>query len=174
MHRVNAPTEGERVAEKKTELPVVKKLLERIVQSPHYLVALETRQAPELLAQMRVLAMRGGTSIYLWEPQGGLASLRESGLYVPGSKRMTDALRYVLQSMHFGIYLFVDFDTQLKPVDALLLRRISRLQGAHERKLVFVGGRLDLPEELDGMFERIAAEDDTRRPLRLRDGRWVS
>ncbi|NCT66289.1 MAG: hypothetical protein GXC76_01460 [Rhodanobacteraceae bacterium] len=162
------------MAEKKTELPVVKKLLDRIVQSPQYLIALETRQAAEVLAQMRVLAMRGGTSIYLWEPQGGLASLRESGLYVPGSKRMTDALRYVLQSMHFGIYLFVDFDADLKPVDALLLRRIARLQGANERKLVFVGGHLELPEELDGMFERITAEDDERRPLRLRDGRWVS
>ena len=87
---------------------------------------------------------------------------------------MTDALRYVLQSMHFGIYLFVDFAEHLRPAETLMLRRIARLQAANERKLVFVGGRVELPEELDGMYERVAAENEMHRQLRLRDGRWVS
>ncbi len=162
------------MVEKKAELPVVQKLLDRIVQSPQQLILLESANVADTLEQMRVLAMRGGTSIYAWEPEGGLASLRESGLHVPGSKRMADALRYVLQSMHFGVYLFVDFTGNLKPGDTLLLRRISRLQAANERKLVFLGASVELPEELDGMFERLSVEDDTYRQLRLRDGRWVS
>jgi hypothetical protein len=87
---------------------------------------------------------------------------------------MTDALRYVLQSMHFGVYLFVDFADHLRPTDTLLLRRISRLQATNERKLVFIGNRIDLPEELDGMFERFTAESEMHRQLRLRDGRWVT
>lgn len=160
--------------DKKSELPLVQKLLDRIVQSSQALIALETSSSAETLAQMRMLAMRGGTSIYAWEPESGLASLRESGLHVPGSKRMTDALRYVLQSMHFGVYLFVDFADHLRPTDTLLLRRISRLQATNERKLVFIGNRIDLPEELDGMFERFTAESEMHRQLRLRDGRWVT
>ena len=121
---------------------------------------------------MRTLAMRAGTSVYLWDPESGIASLRESGLRVPGSKRMTDALRYVLQSMHFGIYLFTDFDEHLRPVDTVLLRRIARMHTGNERKMVFVGGHLELPEELDGMFDRLTADPRTAAPL-LRDGRWV-
>ena len=160
--------------DKKSELPLVQKLLDRIVQSSQALIALETSSSAETLTQMRMLAMRGGTSIYAWEPESGLASLRESGLHVPGSKRMTDALRYVLQSMHFGVYLFVDFADHLRPTDTLLLRRISRLQATNERKLVFIGNRIDLPEELDGMFERFTAESEMHRQLRLRDGRWVT
>ncbi|HEX7770262.1 MAG TPA: hypothetical protein VF422_09560 [Dokdonella sp.] len=162
------------MVESKAELPLVQKLLDRIVQSQHPLVVLQTPHVAETLAQMRVLAMRGGTSIYAWEPDSGLASLRESGLHVPGSKRMTDALRYVLQSMHFGIYLFVDFTEHLRPAETLMLRRIVRLQAANERKLVFVGDQVELPEEMDGMYERVAAESEMHRQLRLRDGRWVS
>jgi hypothetical protein len=82
-------------------------------------------------------------------------------------------LRYVLQSMHFGIYLFVDFGEHLRPVDTLLLRRISRMQTVNERKLVFVGSHVELPEELEGMFDRLRADTDQQRRLRLRDGRWV-
>jgi hypothetical protein len=172
VRRVNAGLETP-VIDKNAELPATQKLLDRIVQSPQHLIVLDTANADDTVAQMRLLAMRGGTSIYVWDAESGIASLRESGLHVPGSRRLGDALRYVLQSMHFGIYLFVGFAAHLKPADTLLLRRISRMQTTNERKLVFVGSRCELPEELDGMFERLAAESDLRHPLRLRDGRWV-
>lgn len=153
---------------------MVQKLLERIVASPMHLIALETANEAEMLLHMRVQAMRGGTSIYVWDPENGIDSLRESGLHVPGSKRMGDALRYVLQSTHFGIYLFLDFVEHLRPVDTVLLRRIARMQtGSSQRKLVFVGNGFELPEELDGLFERITAHGRDRPRLKLRDGRWV-
>lgn len=155
-------------------LAIVGKLFERIVGSPQQLLALETAQPGELMAQMRVLAMRGGASIYAWEADTGLVSLRESGLNVPGSRRMTDALRYVMQSLHFGVYLFAGFEDHLKAVDTLLLRRMSRMPAPEQRKLVFLGARLELPEELDGLYERLDGSGTTRPRLRLRDGRWVA
>jgi len=161
------------VAQSKSESPLTQKLLDRIVQSPQHLIALETANVDETVAHMRMLALRSGTAVYVWEPDAGIASLRESGLHVPGSKRITDALRYVLQSMHFGIYLFVDFGAHLKSADTVLLRRISRMQGANERKLVFVSSAFELPEELDGMFERLAVDDEKQPRMRLRDGRWI-
>jgi hypothetical protein len=162
------------VVETKAELPVVQKLLDRIVQSSHHIVALQTSSVGETVAQMRVLAMRSGASIYAWDPEGGVVSLRESGMHVPGTKRMSDALRYVLQSMQFGVYLFVDFETHLKPADVLLLRRISRTPTSNERKLVFASPGAELAEELEGMYDRIAVESEMHRQLRLRDGRWIT
>ncbi len=153
--------------------PTAHKLLERIIGSPHHLVALETSHLEQTLERLRVLALRSGTSVYAWQPESGIVSLRESDLHVPGSKRIGDALRYVLQSMHFGIYLFADFADYLKPADTVSLRRISRSQTGNKRKLVFVGSRFDLPEELEGMYERIAADEDKPQGLRLREGRWV-
>lgn len=161
------------VLDKQAESTQTQKLFDRILRSPQHLIALDTPNVAETLAQMRVLAMRGGASIYVWSPDDGIDSLRESGLHVPGSKRIGDALRYVLQSMHFGIYLFVDFAEHLRPADTVLLRRISRMQTANERKLVFVGGDFELPEELDGMFEQITAASREQPKLKLRDGRWV-
>ena len=162
------------MVEDKTGLPIVRRLLERIVESPLHLITLETLRCDETVAQLRVLAMREGKSIYAWEPEVGLTSLRESGLNVPGSKRLTDALRYVMQSLHFGIYLFTRCADTMKPVDILLLRRISRMQTVNERKLVFIGSHVDMPEELDGMFERLAIDNELQPQLRLRDGRWVA
>jgi hypothetical protein len=155
------------------ESSLTQKLLDRIVQSPQNLIALETANVEELLAHMRMLALRSGAAVYAWEPESGIASLRESGLGVPGSKRFSDALRYVLQSMHSGVYLFVAFAGQIKSADTVALRRIARMPEANARKLVFVDGDFEIPEELDGLFERITADDAMQPGLRLRDGRWV-
>lgn len=155
-------------------LGVVRQMFERIVASPQHIIVLETAQVADTLAQMRVFAMRGGASIYAWEPEGGLAALRESGLFVPGSRRLTDAFRYVMQSTHFGIYLFAGFQKQLTAVEILLLRRMSRGSAAHERKLVLMGEQVAVPEELDGFYELIDATAMARPHLRLRDGRWVA
>ncbi len=162
------------MSETKTELSIVQKLLESIVQSPQHVVALDTDSPADLLAQMRVLAIRAGTSIYAWDADGGIAPLRETGLYVPGTKRLADALRYVLQSMHFGIYLFVDFDAYLKPAETLFLRRISRMTMRSERKAVFIGQHVELPEELDGLYAAMSSRTQASQRPRLRDGRWVT
>lgn len=162
------------MSDPKAEAPIFQKLFERIVQSAEHVIALEIDNPEDLLAQMRMLALRTGTSIYAWEPDGGITPVREAGLYVPGTKRMADALRYVLQSMHFGIYLFTDFDAHLRPAETLFLRRISRTEMRSERKVVFVGRRVEMPEELDGLYEAISMASHEPQRLRLRDGRWVS
>jgi hypothetical protein len=162
------------VAEKAAELLVTQKLLDQILKTPGNLIALETTHVSDALAQFRTLAMRTGTSMYLWEPDGGISSLRESGLRVPGSKRITDALRYVLQSMHFGVYIFTSFEDHLKPPDTVLLRRISRIHTGNERKILFLGANLSVPEEIEGSLQRLNPDSEVRTPPRLRDGRWVS
>ena len=168
-----ATSETGPLAEKAAELLVTQKLLEQILKASGNLIALETTHVDDALVQFRTLAMRTGTSMYLWDPDGGISSLRESGLRVPGTKRVSDALRYVLQSMHFGIYLFTGFEDQLKAPDTVLLRRISRIHTGNERRIVFLGARIDLPDEIESAVARLNTESEVRTPPRLRDGRWV-
>ena len=90
---------GGRVGERKAELPVTQKLLDRIVQSTQHLVLLETANVGDTVAQMRMLAMRGGTSVYVWDPESGIASLRESGLNVIPADNLSDAAEKIVKAV---------------------------------------------------------------------------
>jgi len=156
------------------EVFVTPKLFERIVQSPQNLIAIETPHAADVLAQFRLLALRTGQSVYYWQADAGITSLREREMRVPGSKRVTDALRYILQSMQFGVYLFTDYAEHLRAPNIGLLRQISRIRSGNGRKVVFVGEQVAFPEGLDELVERIPHLQVGQARPRLRDGRWVS
>lgn len=155
--------------------PLVTPLLfDAILAASGNLVALETDDPDEAVAQFRQLALRSGRSIYLWDPVRGIRSLREPDVWVAGTQRLADALRYILQSMHFGVYLFRGFSGQLRPPAPVLLRRIARLRGGHARKLVLVGGPYEGPDDLRALFDPLPEVWRTRQRPRLRDGRWMS
>ncbi|HOV58404.1 MAG TPA: hypothetical protein PLN91_11035 [Rhodanobacteraceae bacterium] len=148
-------------------------LFDRVLASKQNLVVLETADAAAVLEQFRQFARRSGQAIYAWQDEVGLASLREAEMRVPGSKRMTDALRYILQSMQFGIYLFADAAQHLRPPNTGLLRQIGRARGGNERKVVFIGPRMTLPDSLEEVAEHLTYEGVRPTRPRLRDGRWV-
>lgn len=152
---------------------VTPRLFDAILAAPGNLVALETPDPDEAVTQFRQLSLRSGRSIYLWDPEHGIRSLREPDVCVAGTQRLVDALRYILQSMHFGIYLFCGFAEQFKPPGPALLRRIARLRGGNARKLVLLGGPFDLPEETEPLFDRLPDVWRARLRPRLRDGRWM-
>jgi hypothetical protein len=157
-----------------TELFVTPKLFAQIVQSKQNLIAIETNSPADVLAQFRQLALRTGQSVYLWQSNAGITSMREGEVRVPGSARLTDALRYILQSMQFGVYLFTDFGEHLRPPNTGLLRQISRIRTGNDRKVVFIADAIRLPEGLDELVERISHESIAIGRPRLRDGRWVT
>lgn len=156
------------------EVFVTPALFDRIVQSAHNLIAIETSNTADVIAQFRLLALRTGQSVYNWMDEAGIASLRERDLRVPGTKRVTDALRYILQSPQFGVYLFTNYAEHLRPPNTGLLRQIARSRAVSGRKVVFVGEQVQLPEGMDAMVERIAHQPGVRTRPRLRDGRWVT
>ncbi len=162
------------VANDVAEVFVTPKLFDRIVQSPQNLIAIETANTADVLAQFRLLALRTGQSVYYWQEDAGITSLRERDLRVPGSKRVTDALRYILQSMQFGVYLFTEYSEHLRAPNIGLLRQISRIRSGNGRKVVFVGEEVHLPEGLDVLVERITHQPSGSGRPRLRDGRWVT
>ena len=146
---------------------------DRVIASKQNLIVVETEDKSDLLVHFRQLALRSGQSIYQWQDDLGISSLREGEVRVPGSKRMADALRYILQSMHFGIYLFTEAEGHLRPPNIGLLRQIGRAKGGNERKVVFIGEALTLPDSLEEVTEHLSYARVARQRPRLRDGRWV-
>lgn len=152
---------------------VTPKLLEQILNSESNLIGIESADIEDTLEQFRQLALRSGQSIYLWDQENGIAAMRHSELRVPGSKRFNDALRFILQSMQFGVYLLIGFEDQIKPPNTSLLRRFARIRSANQRKIVFLSSKLELGEEIDSLVERLQMGAGSSAPPRLRDGRWV-
>lgn len=156
------------------EVLVTPKLFEAVLSAQKNLIALSTSNPTLALAQLRQLAMRSGQSIYLWEPDVGIASIRESSVRVPSTQRMGDALRHIQRSLHFGVYVFVEAERQLQPAHGLLLRSIAEVRGATARKVVFLGETFKPPVELIEAVEYLRCQGAHRLDLRLRDGRWIS
>lgn len=148
-------------------------LFERILGAEHNLVLLDTADQDPLVAQLRLLARRTGQSVYVWRDEAGLRSLREGDVPVPGTKRMADALRYVLQSMHFGVYVFVEAVPHLRAPNTVLLRQIARARTTFDRRVVLMGAEIAMPDGFTEEVARLRYDTAAATRLRLRDGRWV-
>lgn len=148
-------------------------LLERIVDSPQNVVLLEVANPMAIVDQLRLVARRSGQALYLWQDETGMLSLREGDMLVPGSKRLTDALRFVRRSMHFGIYLVNAGMDALRPPDLSLLLQIARLRDAPSRRVVLMAPRFPVHESLEPLSVRLSISGGDQPRPRLRDGRWV-
>lgn len=149
-------------------------VFDRILSAAGPLVALRTNDPALLVEQFRLVARRTGQSVYLWRHGEGLVSLRDAQMRVPGCLRLGDALRYILQSLHFGVYL-VDMPPGVpSATDGALLRQLARAQTGHVRRVVLVGANPSLLATFENDVVVVDADWRARRAApRLRDGRWV-
>lgn len=148
-------------------------IYERILTAPGGLVVLEHDNSPLLIEQFRVIARHNGQSVYVWDPESGMENLREAHARIPGSQRLGNALRYIQQSIHFGVYLLSQFSLPMSAMDSSLLRQLARAPAGHVRRVVL----LDAPPGLVASFDDVAVRLSTTTPItqrpRLRDGRWL-
>ncbi|MCE7931359.1 MAG: hypothetical protein DYH17_08290 [Xanthomonadales bacterium PRO6] len=147
------------------------RLYDQVLEATSNLVLLDTPFPDELLAHMRQMSQRRGHSIYAWNQETGLASLREHGITVAGSKRMAEAVRFVLQSGHFGVYVFPADRSEYTPQVMALLRQIGRAKDGGKRILV-LGTGINVPALLP-ISQSIVHKHGPSDRLRLRDGRWI-
>ena len=77
--------------EARAELSGTQKIIDRIVQTPHNLVVLESGNVGETLNEMRTLAIRGGTSPASCDPEVRRASLGAVAPQGPASPRYAHA-----------------------------------------------------------------------------------
>lgn len=151
---------------------VPERLYDQVLDSPSNLVLLDTPFPDELLAHMRQMSQRRGHSIYAWDAEKGLASLREHGITVAGSKRLAEALRFVLQSGHFGVYVFPAERSEYTPQVLALLRQIARGKEGGDKRVVLLGTAIKIPA-LGVLGRTVVHRHGPSDRLRMRDGRWV-
>ncbi|MEO8778622.1 MAG: hypothetical protein ABI389_08110 [Rhodanobacter sp.] len=149
-------------------------ILERILEAPSGLVVLESQHVEALIEQVRALARHSGQSVYLWQPGAGLGNLREAHARVPDCERLGNALRYMQQSMHFGVYFLRGLELPLSTPDATALRRLARSPKGHIRRVVLIDAPHALVAYLGDLAALVSGDGGNSRNLRLRDGRWVA
>ncbi|WP_049621487.1 hypothetical protein [Frateuria defendens] len=148
-------------------------LFERILGAEAGLVVLEGYDGQGLIANFRAIARHSGQAVYLWQPENGLGNLREEHARVPGCQRLGSALRYMQQSMHFGIYLMQGLELPLSSMDNALLRQLARAPGGPLRRVVLVDPPAALAGHLGDVALRLKAPVNAPQRPRLRDGRWI-
>ncbi|WP_184669247.1 hypothetical protein [Rhodanobacter sp. A1T4] len=153
--------------------PQAAEILERIIGAASGLVVLDSPDALALISQFRAVARNTGQAMYLWQPDTGLGSLRDAHVRVPDCQRLGSALRYMQQSMHFGIYFLVGLELPLSAMDATLLRQLARMPKEHLRRVVLIDVPAALAEHLGDLTVRLNSKDSSSKRLRLRDGRWL-
>jgi hypothetical protein len=146
-------------------------LLDRIIGAAQSLVVLPCEEGDLLREQLRLHSIRTGQALYVWREGEGLRSLRDGHLPVPGSRRFADALRYVAQSAHFGIYFFSGYPQAFDATMIPLLRQIAKLGGERVRRVVLLDPETLLPPNVE--FCEVGWNAGARARPRLRDGRWV-
>ena len=148
-------------------------VFERILAAPAGVVAVRSEDGAALLEHFRGIARHSGQAVYLWQPGLGLSSLRDAHARVPDAQRLGQALRYMQQSMHFGVYFLLGLELPLSAMDATLLRQLARAPKGHLRRVVLIDAPVALVEHLGELAVRVGSEDSQPRRLRLRDGRWL-
>ena len=149
-------------------------ILERILAATSGLVVLDSKDAPALIEQIRAIARHTGQAVYLWQPDTGLVSLRDAHVRVPDCQRLGHALRYMKQSMHFGVYFLIGLELPLSAMDATLLRQLARAPKGHLRRVVLIDAPPALADHLGELAARLSTDEGKPRKLRLRDGRWLT
>jgi hypothetical protein len=149
-------------------------VFDRILAAPSGLVVLDSKDVHTLIGQFRVLARHSGQAVYLWQPDTGLGSLRDAHARVPDCQRLGNALRYMQQSMHFGVYFLLGLELPLSAMDATLLRQLARAPKDYLRRVVLIDAPPALAEHLGELAVHLSGEDSQPRRLRLRDGRWLT
>jgi hypothetical protein len=148
-------------------------IYERILTAPGGLVVLEHDDSAALVEQFRAIARHNGQSVYLWGPESGMENLREAHTRMPGSQRLGNALRYIQQSIHFGIYLLSQFPLPMSTMDATLLRQLARAPAGHVRRVVLLDPAPALMASFDDVAVRLSSTTPITQRPRLRDGRWL-
>ncbi len=148
-------------------------IFELILAATSGLVVLDSKDTHALIDQFRLIARHTGQAVYLWQPDTGLGSLRDAHVRVPDCQRLGNALRYMQQSMHFGVYFLVGIELPLSAMDATLLRQLARAPKEHLRRVVLIDAPAALSEHLGALAVHLNGRNSQPRRPRLRDGRWL-
>jgi hypothetical protein len=172
---VTEPAVNEAIVNLRTngDVRVPEGLYDHILEAKSNLVILDTPFGEDVIGHLRQMAQRRGHSIYSWNAESGLSSLREHGITVAGSKRISEALRFVIQSGRFGVYVIPADVREFTPQVLALLRQIARAKDGGDKRVLMLGSEIEIPSPLDRLAHVLIHKHGLTGQLRLRDGRWI-
>lgn len=147
-------------------------LLKDILATDSWLSAVHTVDTQAVADRLKILCLKEGVAGYIWVEDVGLVSFREQDFAVPGTVRITDAMRYVKQSPHYGIYVFPEVPECYSRQLTQLAHFLERKKG-QERRVILIGQQITLPKLIDNSIAHIALELNPVLMPRLRGGKWV-
>ncbi len=146
---------------------------DQLIERDENVVALHCEDVGAALKQFSALCRNSGRSIYHWSPGNGLLSLKATDISVPGSQKLSDALRHVEQSMHYGVYVFSETSGHLQHRSVEYLRKLAASSDGYQKKIILLGKDIRLPGLLTDCVSHVFEQPKQRIRPRLRDGRWV-
>jgi SpoVK/Ycf46/Vps4 family AAA+-type ATPase len=128
------------------------------------IVAIESHEEAKVTQMLERFCALNERSLWTWSVTAGLK--RHNGLEgAYNTTRIEDALRHIEKSPANAVYLFLDAHRFLD--DPVVLRQIKDIAAKAEsthRMLVFLSGRLEVPEEIERLTARFRpALPDARR-----------
>lgn len=130
--------------------------LSRIIDSDFRIAALETPSPDAILDVFKRLTLSTGRAIYGWSPENGLYRLGTERIFIPHTRSVSDAIRYVAASRHYGIYVLKDMAEALaNPSIQRGLERLLQRDDSIRRLLIMMDEKITIPERLTGQVVRI-------------------
>ncbi len=149
------------------------KFFESLLEMDSTVIALDVDNLESSLLHLRALSRSTGKSFYYWSENNGLHSMKDSEITVPGCNKLIDAFRHISNSLHFGIYIFSGFESQLTYTTIEALRKISTNTVQSKHCIILIAENLKLPGVLESALQKVTYHEEARARLKLRDGRWL-
>lgn len=152
---------------------VIRTFYESLVEEEARVVAVRVNDVDASIRHFAELCMRSGRSVYLWTESRGLISLKASEISVPGTRGLEEALRYVRNSLHYGVYVFAASRLRLTQEAASYLNDLRGDRAGSDRKAIFLSEYFHLSLATQELFVHTQEPTAIGERPRLRDGRWV-
>jgi hypothetical protein len=151
--------------------------LDKLLRSRVPLVRIETLEEVRITGLLGYLAEERRYDLYTWSVADGLGKY-PGGPGRPHSATLQEALRLVLHRLDRGIFVMLDAGPHLAdPIVQRLIKEIAQ-HDSGARTVVFLGPRLELPEDLArlaALFVPALPDADRIRDLYLEEAwRWLA
>lgn len=123
--------------------------LEELLDSGYRLIAYEAQDSGAVYELFEALDRATGRAAYRWLPGGGFRRLTVDHIPIPETGRPGDALDYIRDRKHYGIFLLEHFDRHLKDPDLVKeLEAIATSEEGPERIVILLGTEVWIPPRL--------------------------
>ncbi|WP_290651859.1 hypothetical protein [Aquisalimonas sp.] len=138
--------------------------LNKVIELESRLATIETDVPERIVDGFKRLTLATGRAVYGWSPNDGLYRLGSERLFIPHTRGLSDALRYIAASRHYGIYLIRDFQDVLEKASVQRgFHRILAQDDGVRRLVLLVGSNVTIPVALKGHIARVRHTTAPRR-----------